>query len=50
MSFVIGGKKYEMSNKEWMYPATPVNKASLAQGGVSMIKFKKDRLGPQLLA
>jgi hypothetical protein len=34
MSFVIGGKEYELTNDEWMFPAKTLSSASLAQGGL----------------
>jgi len=30
MAFVIGGKNYQLSNDEWMFPAKTLNAASLA--------------------
>jgi len=33
MAFVIGGKNYELSNDEWMFPAKDISMDMLAQGG-----------------
>ena len=30
MAFVIGGKNYELTNEEWMFPAKTINKSTLA--------------------
>lgn len=47
MAFVIGGKNYELTNDEWMFPAKDVNSGMLAQGGKSSITFKQyGPLGP----
>ena len=47
MAFVIGGKEYELTNREWMFPAKKLDKASLSQGGLQKLHFKKPGyLGP----
>lgn len=45
MTLVIGGKDYNLSNEEWMFPA---QKQSLSQGGQKM-KFSMGPLGPQIM-
>jgi len=39
MSFIIGGKSYELTNDEWMFPAKTLSSASLAQGGLQKVTF-----------
>ena len=39
MAFVIGGKNYELTNDEWMFPAKTLSAASLAQGGLQKLTF-----------
>lgn len=51
MSFVIGGKNYELTNDEWMFPAKTLSSASLAQGGLQKLTFTSPGpLGPQIMA
>ena len=45
MTLVIGGKDYNLSNEEWMFPA---QKPNLAQGA-SKMKFSMGPLGPQIM-
>jgi hypothetical protein len=44
MAFIIGGKEYELTNDEWMFPAKTLSSASLAQGGLQKLNFMS--LGP----
>jgi len=47
MVFVIGGKKYELANDEWMFPAKTLDKNSLSQGGIKKLNFiAPGHLGP----
>jgi hypothetical protein len=47
MAFVIGGKNYELTNDEWMFPAKSMNLDSLAQGGLQKLTFTSPGpLGP----
>jgi len=47
MSFLIGGKEYELTNDEWMFPAKTLSSASLAQGGLQKLNFMSPGpLGP----
>ena len=51
MAFVIGGKEYELTNDEWMFPAKTLSSASLAQGGLQKLNFMSPGpLGPQIMA
>jgi hypothetical protein len=51
MAFVIGGKEYELTNDEWMFPAKTLSSASLAQGGLQKLTFMSPGpLGPQIMA
>jgi hypothetical protein len=46
MAFIIGGKPYELSNREWMFPAKELTLPMLSQGKTSVTFKKGGLLGP----
>ena len=48
MTLVIGGKDYNLSNEEWMFPSQEVKMAQ--SGEFQKMNFNMGPLGPQLMA